>query len=228
MRDWLRDAAVERPGHPELIAGGRSVSYAELDERAGRVARVLAAQGVEPGDRVWLSHPPGLGFAEVLHAAPRLGAVLEPQPPADPPRPALDGSQVDVELLTGHDPAAVHTIIHTSGTTGEPQPVELTYANHAASAAASADALGVDPDDRWLCPLPLHHVGGLGVLIRCAINRTTAVLHERFDAERVRAVLEAGEVTLASLVPTIARISLYVAVTSIGLWASIIGGVPPR
>jgi o-succinylbenzoate---CoA ligase len=93
-------------------------------------------------------------------------------------------------------------VIHTSGTTGEPRPVELTYANHVASAAASADALGVHPDDRWLCPLPLHHVGGLNVLVRSAINRTTVVLHERFDAERVKAVLEAGEVTLASMVPT--------------------------
>jgi O-succinylbenzoic acid--CoA ligase len=80
--------------------------------------------------------------------------------------------------------------------------VELTYANHAASTAASADALGVDPADRWLCPLPLHHVGGLGVLVRCAINRTTAVLHESFDAQRVKTELEAGGITLASLVPT--------------------------
>ena len=106
------------------------------------------------------------------------------------------------DLLERIDPDAVHSVIHTSGTTGEPKAVELTYANHAASAAASADALGVDPDDRWLCPLPLHHVGGLGVLIRSVINRTTAVVHERFDVARVKHALEAGEVTLASLVPT--------------------------
>jgi o-succinylbenzoate---CoA ligase len=85
--------------------------------------------------------------------------------------------------------------------------VELTYANHVASAIASADALGAEPDDRWLCPLPLHHVGGLNVLIRSVINGTAVVLHERFDADRVRATIEAGEVTLASLVPTmLARI----------------------
>ena len=40
------------------------------------------------------------------------------------------------------------------------------------------------------------------MLVRCAINGTAAVLHERFDTERVQATLEAGEVTLASLVPT--------------------------
>jgi O-succinylbenzoic acid--CoA ligase len=40
------------------------------------------------------------------------------------------------------------------------------------------------------------------VLVRCAVNRTTAVLHDRFDAERVKRTFEAGEITLASLVPT--------------------------
>ncbi len=211
-----------------MVAGGRALTYAELNERATRAARRLAAQGIGPGDRVPLSHHPGLAFVELLHAAPRLGVVVEPLPPAAPPlpalghfakplrphgeggplppsarpRPALGESEQSVPLRTELDPDELFCVIRTSGTTGEPKPVELTYANHAASAAASADALGVDPGDRWLCPLPLHHVGGLGVLIRCAINRTTAVIHKRFRTERVKAVLEAGEVTLASLAPT--------------------------
>jgi o-succinylbenzoate---CoA ligase len=202
LEDWLTSAARVRPDHPAVVAGGASVAYRELDERATRLARRLAAQAIGPGDGVRVSHPPGLAFAELLHAVPRLGAVLEPMAPEDPPRPRPDKAEADAALRIEHDRDAVHTVIHTSGTTGEPKPVELTFANHAASAAASADALGVDPDDRWLCPLPLHHIGGLAVLIRSAINHTTAVLHERFDAERVKRTLEAGEVTLASLVPT--------------------------
>ncbi len=202
MDDWLTSAARARPDHPAVVAGGEAVTYAELDRRASAAARRLAARGVGAGDRVRISHPSGVAFAELLHAVPRLRALLEPVAPADPPEPPVDGPQAAVDLRTAHDPGAVHSVIHTSGTTGEPKPVELTFANHAASAAASADALGVDPGDRWLCPLALHHVGGLGVLLRCAVNHTTALLHERFDAERVRRVLEAGEVTLASLVPT--------------------------
>jgi o-succinylbenzoate---CoA ligase len=212
LEDWLTSAARARPDHPAVVAAGAAVTYAELDERVMRAARGLAARGVRPGDRVRVSHPPGIAFAELLHAVPRLGAVLEPVAPAEPsidgpeqgvaPQSEPQDPEPDVELRTAHDLGAVHTAIHTSGTTGEPKPVELTFANHAASAAASADALGVDPGDRWLCALPLHHVGGLGVLVRCAINRTTAVLHERFEAMRVKQVLEAGEVTLASLVPT--------------------------
>ncbi len=118
-------------------------------------------------------------------------------------------------------------MIHTSGTTGAAKAVELTYANHVASAAASADAVGAEPGDRWLCPLPLHHVGGLNVLIRSAINAGTVVLHERFDAERVRAVLEGGEVTLASLVPTmLARLRAIGLRRAPGLRAIALGGGP--
>jgi len=156
-----------------------------------------------PGTRVPTTLPAGLAFCELLHALPRRGAVLVPldgRGPAAPPAPL--GPPSHAPLTDEVEPDAVHTVIHTSGTTGAPRAVELTYANHVASAAASADALGVVDHDRWLCPLPLHHVGGLNVLIRSVIHRTTVVLHERFETERVKATLEAGEVTLASMVPT--------------------------
>jgi o-succinylbenzoate---CoA ligase len=227
VEDWLTAAARARPDHPALVAGGEAVTYAELDRHASTVARRLAASGVRPGDRVRVSHPPGMRFAELLHAVPRLGAVFVPVAPADPPEPDLGAGEDGVERRADHDPAAVHSVIHTSGTTGEPKPVELTFGNHAASAAASADALGVDPGDRWLCPLPLHHVGGLGVLIRCAANHTTAVIHERFDAERVKRVFEAGEATLASLVPTmLVRLREAGLKTAPNLRAIALGGGP--
>jgi O-succinylbenzoic acid--CoA ligase len=137
------------------------------------------------------------------------------------------GPLSDAPLLDEIDPDAVHTVIHTSGTTGEPRAVELTYANHVAGAAASADALGVSDDDRWLCPLPLHHVGGLNVLIRSVIHRTTVVLHERFETERVKATLEAGEVTLASMVPTMLQRLRDAGLNSTpGLRAIALGGGP--
>jgi O-succinylbenzoic acid--CoA ligase len=45
-------------------------------------------------------------------------------------------------------------------------------------------------------------VGGLSVFTRSAIYGTTVVAEPTFEVGRIRAVLEAGEVTLASLVPT--------------------------
>jgi O-succinylbenzoic acid--CoA ligase len=228
MKDWLAEAARARPRHPAVVADDGALTYAQLDRRASEAARRLAAAGVGEGDRVRVTHPPGLAFAELLHAVPRLRAVFAPEAPADSPQPRLaelePGESAESEEF---DPDAVHTLIRTSGTTGAAKEVELTYANHVASARASAGGLGVEPGDRWLCPLPLHHVGGLNVLIRGAINQTTVVLHERFDPGRVKATLEAGEVTLASLVPTmLVRLRDAGLSAAPGLRAIALGGGP--
>lgn len=83
-------------------------------------------------------------------------------------------------------------VVHTSGTTGTPRSVVLTRAHVLHNALGVAAALGHDRGERWLCPLPLSHVGGLMVLLRSAIYGTTAVLG-RADRD---------DVTIASLVPT--------------------------
>jgi O-succinylbenzoic acid--CoA ligase len=208
---WLTAAARERPDHPAVVADDGSATYAELLERASERARALG-----PGRVLSATMPPSLAFAELMHAASLAGAAFMPLAP---------GARLAVADAPTRDD--VHTLIHTSGTTGQPKPVELTYANHVASAAAAGDALGVEPADRWLCPMPVHHVGGLCVLVRCAINRTTAVLHERFDAQRVKQTLEAGEVTLASLVPTmLARLREAGLRSAPGLRAIALGGGP--
>ncbi len=93
-------------------------------------------------------------------------------------------------------------ILYTSGTTGSPRGAVLTYANFWWSAMGSALNLGVHDDDRWLAPMPLFHVGGLSVLTRSAIQGTTAIVHDGFDAERVSEAIDAERVTLVSLVPT--------------------------
>ncbi len=224
MRDWLAAAADEHPDRVAVEADDGRVTYAELDARAHELARRLR---VEPGEAVEAAATPGVGLAVLLHALPRRGAALEPLPAGAPARPLPLGDAEDAELRREHPPEAVHTVIRTSGTTGEPKRVELTHRNHAASAAAAADAIGAEPGDRWLCPLPLHHVGGLNILVRAAINRRTAVLHDRFDAERVRDVLERGEVTLVSLVPTMLTRLRHAGLRNApGLRAIALGGGP--
>jgi O-succinylbenzoic acid--CoA ligase len=104
---------------------------------------------------------------------------------------------------SGHDLDAAAAVIHSSGTDGDPKPVELTYGNWLWSALGSGVALGVDPDERWLCALPLAHVGGLSILMRSVIYATTAVVHERFDTEAVlEELMRSDGATLVSLVPT--------------------------
>ena len=92
--------------------------------------------------------------------------------------------------------------MHTSGTTSAPRPIELTYGNLQWSALGSAVALGLDRDERWLCALPVSHVGGLSILVRSAIYATTAVVHERFEVDRVLHAVRHDEITLVSVVAT--------------------------
>jgi O-succinylbenzoic acid--CoA ligase len=78
--------------------------------------------------------------------------------------------------------------------------VRLTWGNHYWSAMGSALNLGVDPADRWLCCLPLNHVGGLSILVRSVLYGNTVELHGRFDPEQTnRAIRERG-VTIVSVV----------------------------
>ena len=160
--------------------------------------------------------PPGLDFAVLLHAVPRLGAALVPVntrlPEPEQRRQAqlagadavidspLDGLEADPALRTELDPSAIHTVLFTSGTTGEPKPVELTAGNQDAAAAAAWAGIGTDPDDRWLCALPLFHIAGLAILVRSAREGTTAVVHDRFEAKECIEAFQSC--TLVSLVAT--------------------------
>jgi O-succinylbenzoic acid--CoA ligase len=213
---WLPRAAALRPEHPALVTPEGTLTYAELHRRASEAAAWLEAQGIEGGDRVAIALPAGVPFATALHTTLLRGAAAIPIDPRLGPderakRLATASLVVDEPIATDQpaaeqprrwDASAIATVIHTSGTTADPKPVELTVANWTANALGSALALGLDPADRWLCTLPLSHVGGLSILIRSAIYATTVVLHERFDAQQARRAIEQQRITLVSLVPT--------------------------
>lgn len=67
------------------------------------------------------------------------------------------------------------TIILSSGSTGVPKAVVHSMAAHVASAEGAAKNMPLLPSDRWLWSLPLFHVSGLSVLIRCAVAGATVV-----------------------------------------------------
>jgi o-succinylbenzoate---CoA ligase len=194
---WLPRAAAARPEHPAI----GEVGYAELLERARRAAGAL-----RPGERVGIELPPSLDFAVLLHACLLRGAVAVPLDPGRPQSATCDrvlDAVPDAEPPGGplvHDLAAPAIVVHTSGTTSAPRPVELSYGNWLWSALGSAVALGHPRDERWLCALPLTHVGGLSILLRSVIAGTTVLLHERWSTDAV--LLGLDDATIVSLVPT--------------------------
>jgi O-succinylbenzoic acid--CoA ligase len=231
---WLPRAAATRPNRVALETPAGSLTYAQLLQVAMAGADDLHARGVDAGDRVAIALPPGLDFAQALHACMLLGAVAVPidrrlsAPEQETiaagsvARVDLDArlqSKRDIDTSAGDTPAgdgppwrspaqarhdldATAVVIHTSGTSAAPKPIELTYGNLLWSALGSAVALGLDADERWLCALPLSHVGGLSILVRSAIYATTAIVHERFETERVLQALRDERITLVSLVAT--------------------------
>jgi amino acid adenylation domain-containing protein len=83
LPELLARAARERPDHPAVVAD-RSVTYAELDELASRVAVALAANGIGPGDRVAVSAPKSVGVVASIYGIMRAGAAYVPIDPASP------------------------------------------------------------------------------------------------------------------------------------------------
>jgi len=206
---WLSGAAGRHPDRVAVADPDESVTYRELLLRAVRAAGALHVRGVKRGRPVALALEPGLPFVEALHGALLLGTPVLPVDPrlAERERHVMlrEVEEVVTRPLRGErgvfqlpEPPgrdAVALIVHTSGTTGRPEPVELTFGNVRANARGVAQALELTGDERWLCPLPLSHVGGLMAVLRSALMATTVVLG---PAERVA---EPG-VTVASLVPT--------------------------
>ena len=218
---WTQAAADRHPDRVAVESPERSLTYAEL-----RDAALAAAAGLKGARRVAIALPAGADFVIAVHASLEAGAAVVPidlrlsraeqerrHAGADvvvseplPMGPARTGP---LPIRTVGEPPSVAgdravAVMHTSGTTAAPKPVVLSEANFLASALGSAVALGLDPGERWLCPMPLTHVGGLSIPIRSAIYATTAVLHGRFDTEAVLAELmdPARRITLVSLVPT--------------------------
>ncbi|QYG93369.1 AMP-binding protein [Iamia sp. SCSIO 61187] len=79
-RSWnladLFEGVVDRVGGREAVVAGRSrLTFAALDDRADRLAAVLAEHGVGPGDRVGVALRNGHEHLEALLAAYKLRAI---------------------------------------------------------------------------------------------------------------------------------------------------------
>ncbi len=217
MAFWVHLAAAKHPDRLALEAPERSLNYAQLSAEAVNAAGALQQLGVCGGDRVALALAPGVDFVIAMHGCILLGAAAVPvdlrHSEAERARRMAGARVVVSEPLRGsgrplpsvsREGDVAVAVMHTSGTTADPKPVVLSQTNFLASALGSAVALGLDPAERWLCPMPLTHVGGLSIPIRSAIYATTALLHGRFDTAEVLGELMAPErrITLVSLVPT--------------------------
>jgi O-succinylbenzoic acid--CoA ligase len=217
VEPWLERAAALWPDVVALDAIDGSLTYAQLlaRARAVRISAPRVALALPPGlDFAVALHacllrgatavPIDLrepawrlaGAGQVIEALENGGQVrgvagsAARSPRAAAASRAVAGSAAAAASRPGLASPAL--VVHTSGTTGVPSEVSLSLGNILHNTLACAAVLGLSRSERWLCPLPLHHVGGLMVLLRSVIYGTTAVIG---SADR-------SDISVASLVPT--------------------------
>ncbi|ANZ40483.1 hypothetical protein BBK82_35190 [Lentzea guizhouensis] len=134
------------PDATALVVGDRSLSFAELNAWANRVARVFVASGVGPERLVALSLPRSVEFVVALLAIWKAGGVylpVDPSLPADrvefllrdaDPVLVVRGSLPDADDQDAGDLAPVggdHAayVIYTSGSSGRPKGVVVEHAS---------------------------------------------------------------------------------------------------
>jgi O-succinylbenzoic acid--CoA ligase len=173
-----------------LISKDRSITYGEMDRLVVAQARVL---GDRSGAQVVVRTSIDVESIVEILAATRSGAtavLISATLPGDlAARQAAEAAQ---------EARPSQSILFTSGSSGPPKGVRLTSSNWEAAASVSITRFGHGPESRWLCPLPLHHVGGLSIIYRTIAAGGSVVLAPGADD----LVAWIGRVHFASLVPT--------------------------
>lgn len=109
-------------------------------------------------------------------------------------------SPLQFELKTNIDLRSFQAIMYTSGTTGVPKGVLLSYSNYWSSAIGSMLNLGLSEQDCWLVCVPLFHISGLSILMRSVIYGIPIIIHKTFDPSAVNDAIVQQGVTIVSVV----------------------------
>lgn len=196
-----------------------------------------AAGRLVEGDLVAVTLPPGPDWLDLIRDVWAVGAAVLPVDPRLPmaeaeallrlarPTAVLSSSEGTPVVRRLDDGAAadpgVVLVVHTSGTAGMPKLVQFERRAIDAAVAASALALEATARDRWICCLPLAHVGGMLVLMRGVLLAAPVSVHPAFEPRLVAAEPDAAFV---SLVPTMLGRLLDVGVELGGFRAILVGG----
>jgi O-succinylbenzoic acid--CoA ligase len=177
--------------------GGVFLMTLDSSHSFGQVADLIAARALALGDRIGeqVVVRPHLDVESIVEllAIARVGATAVVIPPDVP-----EGMATELIGRAQADARPCHSILFTSGSAGDPKGVRFSATNWEAAARASILTLGHGQGDRWLCPLPLYHVGGLSVVMRSLHAGGTVVLSPEQDDLAAWLNL----VQYASMVPT--------------------------
>jgi len=101
-------------------------------------------------------------------------------------------------IQNGSDDTAV--IIFTSGSSGKPKAVMLSFENLAQSTIIGDKVLNMSSNDRWLASLPFYHIGGFLIVIRSLMLGSSIIIPDSLSAYDLIKSINLFNPTLASLV----------------------------
>ncbi len=222
----LADTHGDRPA---LTFEGETLSFAELDRLANRLARHLAGLGVVTDDFVTVAEPNGVGFVASVLACWKLGAVPQPVSARLPDRElAAIVELADPRVVVGHEVAGRASLPHgfepgadlddgplpdavaaawkaptSGGSTGRPK---LIVAGDPSvwtdRLAALGHTLGARDGATMVMPGPLYHNGPFIWSFLTLLAGGHVVLLGRFDAEATLAAVQEHRATAIYVVPT--------------------------
>ncbi len=161
---------------------GRDVNF-EISESVGSGNDA----GMVRGASLWKEEPPDWGAGSSF-------MLLNPRMPDALRRRILAADFPDLPD---------HVWLATSGTGGRFKLVALAREAVEASARAVNAHLGASAHDVWINPLPLFHVGGLGILVRAHLAGSRCeIFRSAWDPQQFADEVRYCDATLSALVPT--------------------------
>jgi len=216
-------------------ASGHSVRYSELESFLNSRLAGISFDIARPF-ATWAA--PNFSHATLLLALLARDCLLAPLSPRLPEAEALrraegigadglwkaDGS---LRLAPQSFPirgGSAGTLLFTSGSTGEPRAVWHDLESHIANALGAAEMMPLQPGCAWLLSLPLNHVSGFSILIRCLLAGATVVFPDKNSS--LKKQIEDPVLTHLSVVGVQLRRLLAEGTSFSHLQAVLLGGGP--
>jgi len=128
-------------------------------------------------------------------------------------------------LPTGFNLLNIAVLMFTSGTSGKPKAVSLSYHNLFAAYKSGNSIFNYTKNDSWYLNLPLYHIGGFSILVRAILSGSSLIIPESNDCDSLKNNLNITKPTFVSLVPTqLKRICENEIIPNNELRAALIGG----
>lgn len=230
IEEQILDNVLLTPDKAALISGETAVTYSQLWDYCLKAAATLSTKyGLRKGDRVILSAAGSIEFAYVYFGVHMAGGICVPiDPDTNQTRfeyimksttpVCVMGTLHNVKQETiqfadvigcdmkaeycAPDMSQVADILFTTGTTGAPKGVALSYSNLSAAANNINTFIGNGKDDVELLALPVSHSFGLGRM-RCSLSMgaTVVMLGTFANVKKFFGEMKRCNVTMFAMVP---------------------------